>query len=93
MAIILLKVTLIILNFGSHNKLPFKLPKPKQKDKEGIMTKTLMLLTLNIFLFAFISNVSAEELTEAQQEVWKSVQDYWEAYKKGDIEFIVAMKQ
>lgn len=54
------------------------------------MRKALMLLVVTLFLVFTVGNISAEELTEAQQEVWKFVQDGWEAFKKADIDFMMA---
>ena len=54
------------------------------------MRKTLILLVVTLFLVFIVGNISAEELTEAQQEVWKTVQDYWEAFIKADIDAMMA---
>jgi ketosteroid isomerase-like protein len=37
-----------------------------------------------LFLFLFVSNISAQQWTEAQKEVWAGVNAYWEAGMSDD---------
>jgi ketosteroid isomerase-like protein len=55
------------------------------------MAKTAIFLLLCGLIVCWAFQVSAEEWTDAQKDVWKSVQGIWEAAKKGDADAIVAI--